>query len=125
MNILFVHQNFPGQYLHIINSLSHDKSIHLVGLGMNSLKGSLPKNFSYFRYTPKRGNSKDIHPFALEVETKCIRGEACAEAAFQLKKQGFTPDIICAHPGWGESLFLKGYLATIMLDFIPRILLPK
>lgn len=107
MNILFVHQNFPGQYLHIINSLSEDKSNTMVGLGINPIKGYLPKNFSYFQYEPRRGNSEEIHPFALEIETKCIRGEACADAACQLQKQGFTPDIICAHPGWGESLFLK------------------
>ena len=107
MNILFVHQNFPGQYLYIINSLANNKSNRIVGLGINPLKGLAPKNFSYIRYTPQRGNSNEIHPFALEIETKCIRGEACAEAAFKLKKQGFHPDIICAHPGWGESLFLK------------------
>jgi hypothetical protein len=24
-----------------------------------------------------------------------------------LRKQGFVPDVICAHPAWGEALFLK------------------
>ena len=36
-----------------------------------------------------------------------IRGEACFRAALQLREQGFQPDVIIAHPGWGESLFLK------------------
>ncbi|NDH84599.1 MAG: hypothetical protein EBY65_06960, partial [Acidimicrobiia bacterium] len=25
----------------------------------------------------------------------------------KLRQQGFSPDVIVAHPGWGESLFLK------------------
>ena len=29
------------------------------------------------------------------------------EAAFALRKQGYMPDVILAHHGWGESLFLK------------------
>jgi hypothetical protein len=27
--------------------------------------------------------------------------------ALALRAQGFVPDVICAHPGWGEALFLK------------------
>ena len=48
-----------------------------------------------------------MHPWAIDIETKIIRGEACAQAASQLKQKGFTPDLICGHPGWGEMLFLK------------------
>jgi len=36
-----------------------------------------------------------------------ISGVACAVAASELRRQGFMPDLICAHPGWGEALFLK------------------
>ena len=102
MNILFVHQNFPGQYRHIIKALAKDNHNTIVGLGINPLKNKLPKNISYHQYTPRQGNGRDTHPLALEVETKCIRGEACAETAFALKQQGFTPDVICAHQA-GEN----------------------
>lgn len=36
-----------------------------------------------------------------------IRGEAAYRAAKKLHQAGFSPDVIIAHPGWGESLFLK------------------
>lgn len=43
----------------------------------------------------------------IDIETKVLRGEACAKAAERLKAAGFVPDVICAHPGWGEPLFLR------------------
>jgi glycosyltransferase involved in cell wall biosynthesis len=48
-----------------------------------------------------------VHPWVSDFETKAIRGEACFNAALQLKSSGFTPDVIIAHHGWGESLFVK------------------
>ena len=109
MRILFVHQNFPGQYLHIVQRLAQQGQHQLVALGINSLdrNRSLPKNLQYFRYELNRGNSKDLHPLLTETESKVIRADACVRAAEELKKKGFEPDLICAHPGWGEPLFLK------------------
>lgn len=107
MKFLFVHQGFPGQYLHICDALSQEGGHTLVALAMQQPKRPLPKGLKLIIYGPRRGNGKDVHPLALETETKVIRAEACAEAAERLKHQGFTPDIICGHPGWGELLFLK------------------
>ncbi|MDA0891432.1 MAG: glycosyl transferase, partial [Proteobacteria bacterium] len=58
-------------------------------------------------YSLRRGNAKDAHPWIVDVESKVIRGEACLRVALGLKEKGYVPDIILAHPGWGESLFLK------------------
>ena len=109
MKILFVHQNFPGQYRHVIRRLARYGQHQLLALGLNSLDSGhrLPEKIKYFRYHLERGNTKEIHPFVMETETKIIRAEGCARAAEQLMKRGFIPDLICAHPGWGEPLFLK------------------
>lgn len=58
-------------------------------------------------YQVNRSTSSGIHPWVSEIETKIIRGEACFQAAIKLDKNGFKPDIILGHPGWGESMFLK------------------
>ena len=103
MNLLFIHQNFPGQFRHL--------APHLAAAGHRvhafAIEGRDVPGVEVHRYKPGRGTSPHIHPWAQEFETKVIRGEACAAAASQLAARGFTPDVIIANPGWGESLFLK------------------
>jgi glycosyltransferase involved in cell wall biosynthesis len=104
MRILFVHQNFPGQFVHLAAALAARKH-EVMALAINR-RSPLP-NINTIYYKPRRNSSKEIHPFALDFETKLIRAEACAVAAIRLKQDGFYPDAIYAHTGWGESLFLK------------------
>jgi len=104
MNILFVHQNFPGQFRHVAPYLAQ-QGHQVVALGQADA-GALP-GVRMLRYRLARGNAADVHPLAREFETKVLRAEACAEAATSLKSQGFTPDVIFSHPGWGEAMYLK------------------
>ena len=108
MNLLFVHQNFPGQFKHLAPALAA-AGHRVVALAIDG--PGLP-DIEIHRYRPQRSTTRDIHPWAAEFETKVIRGEACAGAAARLKTQGFTPDVIVANPGWGESLFLKDVWPT-------------
>lgn len=105
MNILFVHQNFPGQYKHLAPALAARPGYKVVALGMNQQLPALP-GIQTIYYQVSRGNTPGIHPGLIDAESKVIRGEAAATAAEQLRQQGFIPDLICVHPGWGESLFL-------------------
>lgn len=105
MNILFAHQNFPGQFKHLAPSLAADQKNRVVALHINSAPKLL--GVEMVSYTAGRGTTPNIHPWVADLETKVIRGEAAYRAAKQLKQGGFNPDVIVAHPGWGESLFLK------------------
>lgn len=106
MRILFVHQNFPGQFRYSATALAADSANQVVALCINAPAYPTP-GVSVVRYKPQRGSSKDIHPLVVDFETKLIRGEAAASAAVQIKERGFNPDLIIVHPGWGEHLFLK------------------
>ncbi|MCT0224980.1 glycosyltransferase family 4 protein [Synechococcus sp. CS-1328] len=115
MNFLFVHQGFPGQYGHILEHLCRHTHHTIIGLGIHSPTRPFPEAVQYLRYRLNRVNAAGIHPWAVETESKLIRAEACAKAAFELKEQGFKPDLICAHPGWGESLFLHAVWPDVPL----------
>lgn len=105
MNVLFVHQNFPGQFKHLAPNMAVDPNNRVVALHINSAP-KLP-GVEMVAYSPERGTTPKIHPWVSDLETKVIRGEAAYRAAKKLKQAGFNPDVIVAHPGWGESLFLK------------------
>lgn len=117
MKALFIHQNFPGQYKHLapkLAALGH----RVKALCVNEIQGAMP-GVDIIRYPIARGSSQNIHPLVSEFETKVIRGEACSRAMRKLKEQGFVPDIILAHPGWGEAMFAKEVFPTAkLLSFI-------
>ena len=106
MNILFIHQNFPGQFKFLAPALV--KLGHKVtAMTMQKIDIRVWQRVQIEHYTAKRGSTPSVHPWVSDFETKVIRAEACFKSALQMKLQGYTPDVIVAHPGWGESLFLK------------------
>jgi len=104
MNILFVHQNFPGQFPHLAPALAA-QGHRVVALHVNPTR-PLP-GVETVRYTVSAPRGGGPHPWLRDLDTKVTRGEAAWRRARELDAQGFRPDVIVAHPGWGESLFLK------------------
>lgn len=106
MKILIVHQNFPGQFKHLVPELLNEPKNQVVVFTMNNFDGAHP-HLRTITYKASKGTAKDVHSWVAETETKVIRGEAAFRSALELKVAGYVPDLILAHPGWGESLFLK------------------
>jgi len=103
-NILIVHQNFPGQFPHIADALLKrgDKVAAIGGKTARARPG-----VDFRRWSTERGTTKGIFDPATRAEADLIRGIAAANVAMQLKRDGFMPDVIVGHPGWGETIFLK------------------
>lgn len=106
MDILLVHQNFPGQFKHLAPALAR-QGHRVVALHMR--KGQEPEwqGVRLVPYRSVKGSTPGVHPWVVDFETKVIRAEACFRAALNLRANGFNPQVIIAHHGWGESLFLK------------------
>ncbi len=107
MRILFVHQNFPGQFKHLAPQLAKNPKHRVYAFSMQKKVPASWQNVRMVSYQADKGTSPTVHRWVSDLETKVIRGEAAFKAALQLKSEGVRPDVIVAHPGWGESLFLK------------------
>ena len=103
-NILIVHQNFPGQFPHIADALLA-RGDRVAAIGGKTARAR--PGIDFRRWSTQRGTAKDVFDPATRAEADIIRGTAALTAAMQLKRDGFAPDVILGHPGWGETLFLK------------------
>lgn len=103
MNILFVHQNFPGQFLHLAPALAARG--HKV-LALTTETNQRPSPVRTLRYrTPAASAQTGLGRTYGEMAE---RGLVAARAAAQIAgREGFTPDLIVGHSGWGETLFLR------------------
>ncbi|MEI4234009.1 glycosyltransferase [Roseovarius sp. D22-M7] len=106
MKILFIHQNFPGQFKHLAPVLAR-RGHHCVALTLRVRKTQTWQGVRVLPYALPKRSEQSVHPWLLDLDSKVTRGEACYHAATRLRAKGYTPDLILAHPGWGESLFLR------------------
>ena len=106
LNILFIHQNFPGQFKHLAPALK-EQGYNVTALSMKEFRGNEWNGIPVKLHKPTRSSSKIIHPWVGDFETKIIRAESAYRSMLAMKQDGYTPDIVIAHPGWGEAIFVK------------------
>jgi glycosyltransferase involved in cell wall biosynthesis len=113
LRFLFVHQNFPGQFLHIVRHLVAMQAHEIVFIteaNANQMEGvrKVP-------YMKPRQATVETHIAAREMDVAVRRAEIVAKTANSLKQLGFTPDIIIGHQGWGEMLNLSDIFPGVPL----------
>src|SRR3954464_5703388 len=108
LRVLLVHQSFPSQLIAVLEALEQREDVELAGIGMNPYPR---KGLRYRQYSPALvAPTGDIVIDDLAAKATVASGAAAAARA--LTYDGFVPDVIVAHPGWGEALYLK--------DLFPR-----
>ena len=105
MRVLFVHNNFPAQFRNLATDLADDGGHEIVAIGAEGA-ADLP-GVRVLRYATPDLSAADVHPFARRFHCESRREEQVLYSATTLIDEGFLPELIFAHCGWGETLPLR------------------
>lgn len=105
MRVLLLHNNFPAQYRHIAAALAADPANQVVFATQRD-DGEMPR-VRKLLYKPARLPRKDTHHYLHPFEGAVLNGQAMFRLCQGLKQNGFVPDVICGHSGWGPTLYVR------------------
>jgi glycosyltransferase involved in cell wall biosynthesis len=111
-NVLFLHQNFPGQYKLLARAIGGRDDFKAVALGQRSPIDADFGPVTYEGYTAGPDVAADLFPPLTVFSEQVRRGDAVRWRLQEFKRRGFSPDLCFVHPGWGEALFLKDLFPT-------------
>lgn len=111
MRLLLLHQNYPGQFANL--AVAADRTgFDVVGIGVRSS----PKRPMPGRYRGSGGDPVQAcrHPDpAKVVQGQLEQGQRVRQQLICLANEGWRPDLVVAHPFWGDALYLD--------DVFPRV----
>lgn len=105
MVVIFIHQNFPAQYVHVARHLAQDRRNRIFFITQaehNELPGVIK-----LIYKPDHPPLLHCHPYTATFDVAVRTGIAVADVCRRLREQGVVPDLLVGHCGWGETLFVK------------------
>jgi glycosyltransferase involved in cell wall biosynthesis len=105
VHILFLHQNFPGQFPHIAKHLASVPGNQVLSISQPHAKGL--QGVTNITYQPARAITPSIHHYIAGLESAVLNGQATVKVMEALKQKGFVPDVVIGHAGWGETLYVK------------------
>ncbi|MDJ0589788.1 MAG: glycosyltransferase family 4 protein [Pleurocapsa sp. MO_226.B13] len=117
MKILFLHPNFPAQFRHLAMVLGQD-SKNTVVFATSRREGSIA-GVNKVIYEKSRTARPETHHYVRPLENAVLEAQAVYRVTQKLKDQGFYPDVVYGHSGWGPTLFMKDIFpqATLLCYF--------
>lgn len=113
-NILFIHQNFPGQYKYLMPYLSRiGNNVIALGEEVNIHDITFPEDLKVQYYPTSAPAGQQTHHYIRTFEEHIRKGQNVLRKCLELRtKENFIPDLICVHTGWGEASFLRDVFPT-------------
>jgi glycosyltransferase involved in cell wall biosynthesis len=107
MKILFVHQNMPGQYRELVEWLAAQGDHEIMFLTQRK-KAPKINGVKTVLYQAHHRPAKDAYGLSKVWEEAVGAGFGAVMAAQRLESEnGFRPDLVLGHTGWGELTFFK------------------
>jgi len=113
MRYLFIHQNFPAQYRHVVRHLA-DRPGNEVCFITQPNENVMP-GVRKITYPKDTRGPINCHAYAADMDRAIHTGATVAEVCRGLAASGFRPDLIVGHSGWGETLFVKDVFPSVPL----------
>ena len=113
MIFVFIHQNFPAQYLHIVRHLAEkpENQVYFITQANHNEVPGVRK----LVYTPNLPLVSICHAYTASFDTAVRTGAAVADVCRNLRDSGVIPDLLIGHCGWGETLFVKEVFPEVPL----------
>jgi glycosyltransferase involved in cell wall biosynthesis len=130
LDILFIHPNFPGQFRRIAAGMAALSGMRVYGLGdaqwMEQVDLAGLEAVNLLRYPSPEPVGEGVHRYNRPMEAAIRRAEAVRNHLFAQKCQGFEPEAIIVHPGWGDGFFLKElFPATPIIGYFEYFYRPR
>jgi len=104
VRVLFLHSHFPGHYAHLAPALA--AAGHRVVFATRQAGARMP-GVDVRVFAPHRDVSAATHPYLRAFEDAVLQGQAAYRLCRTLRAEGFVPDVVCAHAGFGPGLYVK------------------
>ena len=108
MRILFCHNNFPAQFRRLapyLADLGHEVFFLHKNIEWHAHK---LKNVRLVKYSIHRDCALEaLHPYLRRFESSIIEGQGAFRACQQLLAEGWYPDVVISHAGFGNGLYLS------------------
>jgi len=117
MKILFLHPNFPAQFRHLA-TIFGKSSRNTIVYATSRVEGQI-NGVNKVLYEKSRTARAETHHYVRPLENAVLEAQSVYRVSQNLKDQGFYPDLIYGHSGWGPTLFMKDIFpkATLLCYF--------
>tara|TARA_Y100001968_G_scaffold73505_1_gene64951 strand:- start:512 stop:1720 length:1209 start_codon:yes stop_codon:yes gene_type:complete len=108
MKILFAHTNFPAQFRRLLPALEEAGHEIVFLCAQKEWHAPDARGIRLFPFRMHRESKPEfIHPYLRRLDEVVLAGQAAFRAACSLKEEGWIPDRIVSHIGFGSGLYLS------------------